>query len=282
MRYIDLFSGIGGFHLGLRMAGFEFSWVGFSEIDPYAIKVYEKNFPNAHNLGDITKIDGTKYKDIDLITGGFPCQDISVAGKGAGITGKRSGLWKEMFRLICELRPRYVIVENVPALLGRGLGIVLGDLSSIRFDAEWGIIPAQALGAPHRRDRIWIVAYSASINRWKKTQIRMEPEQNSLDRRKREKDTNSSLSLCKENVADTQKPDRGRSDDQEYSGGRHQEIGGCRISGSWSQYWSIEPDVGKLAYGVPDRLAKLKCLGNAVVPQVVAWIGKRLIEIAQN
>ena len=99
---------------------------------------------------------------VDIICGGFPCQDISVAGKGAGIEGSRSGLWSEYARIISEVRPRYVIVENVAALLGRGLERVLGDLAALGFDAEWHCIPASAVGAPHRRDRVWIVAYAGS------------------------------------------------------------------------------------------------------------------------
>ncbi len=217
MRVLDLFSGIGGFSLGLERTGMR--TVAFCEIDPYCRRVLAKHWPNVPIFGDIRELTGQIITDtissqlrqqsgrrngacgsdpaeprndgaaadvadasrhvcaeqaaggterqrgqqgIDLICGGFPCQDISVAGKGAGIAGERSGLWTEYARVIGELRPRYVIVENVAAMLGRGLGVVLGDLAALGYDAEWHCIPASAVGAPHRRDRVWIVAYPAS------------------------------------------------------------------------------------------------------------------------
>jgi DNA (cytosine-5)-methyltransferase 1 len=100
---------------------------------------------------------------VDVLCGGFPCQDISLAGRGAGLAGERSGLWREFARLIGELRPRYVLVENVPALTSRGLDVVLADLAACGFDAEWDHLPASAFGAPHRRDRIWLVAYPGAV-----------------------------------------------------------------------------------------------------------------------
>ena len=154
----DLFSGIGGFSLGLERAGMKTAW--FSEIDPYASAVLRKHWPDVPNHGDIRGIRAGAVERVDLLCGGFPCQDISNAGKRAGIDGERSGLWSEYARVIGELRPRYVVVENVAALLGRGLERVLGDLAALGFDAEWHCIPASAVGAPHRRDRIWIVAHA--------------------------------------------------------------------------------------------------------------------------
>lgn len=136
--------------------GWSTSW--FSEIEPYACRVLEKNFPGVPNLGDITKI--TSPPPVDILAGGFPCQDISHAGKGAGITGARSGLWKEYARLIDTIRPRYVVAENVSALRSRGLDTVLQDLDALGYDATWNCIPASYLGAAHQRDRIWIVAYA--------------------------------------------------------------------------------------------------------------------------
>jgi len=130
------------------------------EIDPYCQEVLAKHWPEVKRYGDIKECGAANLDPVDLICGGFPCQDISYAGKGAGIEGKRSGLWKEFYRIICELRPRFVLVENVPALLGRGLDVVLGDLASCGYDAEWESLPAAAFGAPHRRDRIFVVAYA--------------------------------------------------------------------------------------------------------------------------
>lgn len=153
----SLFAGIGGFDLGFERAGFKTSWQ--VEIDPFCQKVLAKNFPEAERFGDIRKCGSHNLKPVDVICGGFPCQDISNAGLRAGIEGERSGLWKEYARIICELRPKFVVVENVAALLGRGMGVVLGDLAEIGYDAEWKIISARSVGANHRRDRLWIVAY---------------------------------------------------------------------------------------------------------------------------
>jgi DNA (cytosine-5)-methyltransferase 1 len=161
MKVLDLFSGIGGFSLGLERAGMK--TVAFCEIDKFCRKVLAHHWPSIPIYEDIKLLTVQRLNDdginIDVICGGFPCQDISTAGKGEGLRGERSGLWREYARLIGEIRPRYVIVENVAALLFRGLSDVLGDLASLGYDAEWHCIPASYIGAPHRRDRVWIVAY---------------------------------------------------------------------------------------------------------------------------
>jgi site-specific DNA-cytosine methylase len=158
--FLDLFSGIGGFPLGAHWAGLRLDAHYFSEVDPYAISVYSKRFPGAVPLGDIRSIRGGRLPKADwIIAGGFPCQDISVAGKGAGLAGERSGLWYEYARIIGELRPRFAIMENVGALTFRGLDSVLGSLAALGYDAEWQDIRASDVGAPHRRERLWIVAY---------------------------------------------------------------------------------------------------------------------------
>ena len=158
MRVLSLFAGIGGLDLGLERAGLVCRWQ--VENNPYAVKVLEKHWPNVKRYGDIITLDPRELEWVDLICGGFPCQDISHAGKRAGLGGSRSGLWFEMLRIVRHLRPRYVLVENVAALLGRGLGAVLGDLASCGYDAEWDCLPAAAFGAPHIRDRVFIVADS--------------------------------------------------------------------------------------------------------------------------
>src|SRR5262252_7182618 len=152
----SLFSGIGGFDLGFQRAGFQIEWQ--VEIDDYCQRVLAKHWPDVARYGDIRTVTALPY--VDVLCGGFPCQDISNAGKRDGIDGDRSGLWSEMVRIIRLVRPQYVIVENVAALLGRGMGRVLGDLSESGYNAEWDCIPASAVGAPHRRDRVWIVAYA--------------------------------------------------------------------------------------------------------------------------
>jgi DNA (cytosine-5)-methyltransferase 1 len=155
----SLFSGIGGFDLGFRRAGIETVWQ--VEIDEYCRRVLARHFPDARRFTDVREVGGQNLPSVDILSGGFPCQDISNAGKRAGIDGERSGLWSEYARIIRELRPRYVVVENVAALLGRGMERVLGDLAACGYDAEWQSIRASDVGAPHRRERIWIVAYPA-------------------------------------------------------------------------------------------------------------------------
>jgi DNA-cytosine methyltransferase len=158
MNILDLFSGIGGFSLGLERAGMK--TVAFCEVDKKAQLVLKKHWPDVPIFDDVSNLKGEHIEQtIDIICGGFPCQDISLAGKGAGLEGKRSGLWTEFHRLIKEIRPKYAIIENVSALRSRGLDQVLRSLSEIGYDAEWHCITAASVGAPHRRDRIWIVAY---------------------------------------------------------------------------------------------------------------------------
>lgn len=156
----SLFAGIGGFDLGFERAGFKVRWQ--VEIDPYAQAVLAKHWPAVTRYGDIRTVRGADVEPVDVLCGGFPCQDISWAGPGDGITGERSGLWDEYARLVGELRPRYVVVENVTALLVRGMGVVLGDLAGLRYDALWSAIPACAFGTPHMRRRMFIVAYANS------------------------------------------------------------------------------------------------------------------------
>ena len=176
LRVLDLFSGIGGFSLGLERTG-GFETVAFCEIEEFPRRVLAKHWPEVPCYEDVTKLTGDILERdgiaVDVITGGFPCQDISTAGKQAGMGAEtRSGLWSEIVRLIGELRPRYVIVENVANLLsgpsekrGGWFGRVLGDLAECGYDAEWENIPAASVGAPHRRERVWIVAYPTQLQR---------------------------------------------------------------------------------------------------------------------
>ena len=158
LTFGSLFAGIGGFDLGLERAGMVCKWQ--VEIDPFCRKVLAKHWPDVVRYEDVREVGEHNLEAVDVICGGFPCQDISYTGKGAGIAeGTRSGLWFEYYRIICDLRPRYVVVENVAALLTRGMDVVLGDLAACGYDAEWDCIPAATLGAPHRRDRLFIVAY---------------------------------------------------------------------------------------------------------------------------
>jgi DNA (cytosine-5)-methyltransferase 1 len=167
----SLFAGIGGFELGFERQGFETVWQ--VEIDPFCRKVLAKHFPSAERFEDVRECGKHNLKPVDVICGGFPCQDISTAGRRDGIGGGRSGLWSEMARIIRELRPKFVLVENVAALLApttrdgwvepAAISRVLGDLSEIGYDTEWQVISAADVGAPHRRERVWIVAYPRSV-----------------------------------------------------------------------------------------------------------------------
>lgn len=160
LTVLDLFSGIGGFSLGLERTG-GFRTVGFCEIKPRSQAVLAKHWPGIPCHADVVTYNFNRG-EADVVVGGFPCQDISDAGLRAGLSGERSGLWSEMVRAYRVVRPKYGIVENVAALLGRGMGTVLGDLAEIGYDAEWHCIPAGHIGAPHERDRVWIVAHAAS------------------------------------------------------------------------------------------------------------------------
>jgi len=283
MRMLDLFSGIGGFALAAEWTwGDELDIVGFCEIEKYAQKVLQKNFPGVPIHEDITKLNGKDFKNIDIITGGFPCQDISIAGKGEGIEGSRSGLWTEMCRIISEVRPRYAIIENVPMLIHRGLERVLCDLTEIGYDCEWQIIGADEVGAWHRRKRIWIVAYSRHLcgrdneygnvglcsGKQINETIRTAP-QLKVTRPSTESEVvpNTNSFGCKLRRTET----RSRETNIERSSTR-QEF----ISTRSESYWTTEPNVGRVANGIPKRVDRLKGLGNAIVPQVAYEIMRRI------
>jgi DNA (cytosine-5)-methyltransferase 1 len=274
MRVLDLFSGIGGFSLGLERAGMQ--TVAFCEIEPYCRAVLRKHWPNVPCYEDVRNLTADRLRadgiSIDVICGGFPCQDISTAGKGAGLAGARSGLFYEIARLIGELGPRYVILENVAALLSRGLDQVLGTLASLGYDAEWHCIPASAIGAPHRRDRIWIVAYSNSTQcqgNGLSSRIYSQFNGSWIDRSKT-KDVANAFSF-------------GQSGSGEFGDASHSTSNGKgqaikSLNGGIGQIWRTEPNVGRVANGVPNRVDRLKALGNAVVPQIPEIIGRAIME----
>jgi DNA (cytosine-5)-methyltransferase 1 len=278
MRVLDLFSGIGGFSLGLERAGMR--TVAFCEVDPFCRRVLKKHWPDVPCYSDIRTLTAARLAAdgirIDAICGGFPCQDISVAGKGAGIDGSRSGLWSEYRRLVGELRPRIVFVENVTALLGRGLDRVLGDLAALGFNAEWHCIPAAAVGAPHRRDRVWIVANPDSAG----------PPHDS------EGDAGRGLQSGGAGVAAAAGGSGAELADAEGDGveghraARQQEPSasiGARLlgrdcAGGGAAQWAVEPNVGRMAHGISARVDRLRALGNAVVPQIPEMIGRAIMQ----
>jgi DNA (cytosine-5)-methyltransferase 1 len=256
MNVLDLFSGIGGFSLGLERAGMR--TVAFCEIDSFARRVLAKHWPGIPCYDDVRNLTADRLKadgiTADVICGGFPCQDISEAGLGAGIRGKRSGLWIEYARIIGELRPRFVIVENVAALLYRGLDVVLGDLAALGFDAEWNCIPASAVGAPHVRDRLWIVAYPNGQSEYVRA-------------------VDAEMASLPASMADTPREllDWPRTPGPGWRG--------QLADGSW---WSAEPDVGRVANGIRNRTHRLRGLGNAVVPQIPEIIGRAIMTLTSH
>lgn len=204
----------------------------------------------------------------DIITGGFPCQDISNAGKRAGITGARSGLWGEMVRTIRMVRPKYVLVENVAALLNRGMGTVLGDLAAIGYDAEWDCLPAAAVGAPHCRDRAFIIAYMQSCRR-KGFDLSIRsgrPFQVKID-----------TTWLGPIAPDPNSPRRTDNQRQCSAAETHRRPVVGTIAGRPGSWWAAEPSLVRVVHGVPDALDRVRCLGNAVVPQVAQWIGERIL-----
>jgi len=259
MNVLDLFSGIGGFSLGLERAGMK--TIAFCEIDKKAQLVLKKHWPEVPIFEDVSKLKKEDINEqVDVICGGFPCQDISLAGRGEGLEGKRSGLWFEFHRLIKEIRPRYAIIENVSALRNRGLDEVLRGLSEIGYDAEWHCIPASAVGAPHQRDRIWIVAYPNSMSGFDVSRKQLDGKEQckpcfgSTPLSHANNQWNEWWKQCKE-------------------GGEGNGDTGLK------RKWSTEPNVGRVAHGIPNRVDRLKQLGNAVVPQIPEIIGCCLMEI---
>ena len=265
MTFGSLFAGIGGLDLGLERAGMQCKWQ--VEINPYAQRVLTKHWPEVRRHDDIKTWPESDTESVDLICGGFPCQDISFAGKGAGLSGERSGLFYELIRVVREMGPRYVLLENVSALLVRGIDDVLGTLASIGFDAEWHCIPAAAVGAPHIRDRVFILAYSNGRDGAD------EPDNIGENGSRRISDNIRSSGIDSADVADT-KSIRGRS-----LPGRKRKEKGERLKGCYRvSWWQAEPDVGRVADGVPCRVDRLRGLGNAVVPQVAEFIGNAIVE----
>ena len=288
MKVLDLFAGIGGFTLGLERAGFE--TVAFCEIEPYAQKVLAKNWPGVPIYDDVRTITADRLATdgvgVDVITGGFPCQDISVAGQQAGIEGERSGLWTECARLIGELRPRYAIFENVTNLLNGERGAwfkrVLWDISALGYDAEWHCIPASELGAHHHRDRVWIVAYPRHNEPWRESKRSYYQQFNSAKAGQRP-EARDGFTDGGEVLADTLyaglQRRLHRRQDQEWQG--KSGYAGCGSSThgqSRKNEWDLEPDVGRVANGVSSRAHRLKCLGNAVVPPIPELIGRAIME----
>jgi DNA (cytosine-5)-methyltransferase 1 len=252
LTFGSLFAGIGGVDLGLERAGMVCKWQ--VEIDPFCRKVLAKHWPDVRRYEDVRECGRHNLETVDLIAGGFPCQDISHAGIKRGIKAERSGLWKEFKRIIGELRPKYVIVENVAALLVRGMETVCGDLAECGYDAEWENLPAGAFGAEHIRERIFIVAYSNGFRQLFASQFSTE-----------------SNSIFPGEISGLEWRKNGNIQ-------KRSKIIRNGITTPITR--TSEPYVCGTIDGVPDRVDRLRTLGNAVVPQVAEWIGRQIMEHA--
>ncbi|WP_081498064.1 DNA cytosine methyltransferase [Pseudomonas sp. GM74] len=258
MNELALFAGAGGGILGSHLLGWR--TICAVERDAYAAQVLAQrqtdgSLPAFPIWSDVCSFDGRRWRGlVDVVSGGFPCQDISAAGNGTGINGSRSGLWREMARIISEVRPALVYLENSPLLVGRGLALVLGELAEMGYDAQWCIVSASDVGAPHKRDRTWLMAYANEIVwggcRW-----------------------GSRAKYCSDtDLANTggeygKGIIKGRSHAQVRCRSIERSIGPCRDG---VRRWPIEPGMGRVAHGVAHRMDRIKALGNGQVPRVAA------------
>lgn len=278
MRLGSLFSGVGGLELGLERAIPGAHTVFQVEQNPYARAVLAKHWPNAQRFHDVKEVGAHNLPACDLICGGFPCQDISVAGKRAGIEGERSGLWSEYARIIGELRPRYVVVENVAALLTGGMGRVLGDLAACGYDAMWDCVPAAAVGAPHRRDRLFIVGSLANPDSQQKQRDYNERSRTGGGKAPPTRPVHSGHQSVESRAEALANPHNPRRIKQWWPiAVRAQQLATQRSGG-----WVPEPALGRVADGVPSRVDRLRCLGNAVVPQVAEVVGRVVMQLEQD
>jgi DNA (cytosine-5)-methyltransferase 1 len=335
MNVLDLFSGIGGFSLGLERAGMRTR--AFCESDEFCRRVLRKHWPDVPCYDDVRTVDAERFGadgigPIDVICGGWPCTDLSVAGRGAGLDGPDSGLWTEFARIIGDVRPRFAIMENVAILAARGLDRVLGDLAALGYDAEWHCIPASAVGAPHRRDRIWIIAYPGGdvvrdqpgrrhgangpdpavvANHGARQPVAdaqgvgfhagsCEPGERSAPAQfERPGDVADPEGVAVRPRLCAGEPgtqrDRRSSDgggalaDARGAGLPVPECGPILNPRRWVEgrtatkcgWWSVEPDVGRVAHGVRNRVDRLRSLGNSLVPQIPEIIGRAIMDDAR-
>ena len=259
MKLGSLFSGIGGFELGLERAipGLETVWQ--VEQEPFCQKVLKKHWPKAKIYDDVRDVNKNNLEPVDILCGGFPCTDISRCWTGEGLDGKKSGLWWEMHRIIGELRPRIAVMENVPTITFRGLDSVLGSLSEIGYDAEWCVISAQDFGAPHIRNRWFCVAYPNRKTRSEDHQS-SDPNNNKIN----------------PGIKSRLEQERNKKTQFSFIGG------GCSVGGinKRRSYWErfpIESPLSRRDDGIPNRMVGRRALGNAIVPQCSEWIGQQIL-----
>ncbi len=282
MIFGSLFSGIGGIDLGLERAGMECIWQ--VENDKYCTRVLEKHWPEVQRFGDVREC--TNLPPVDLVAGGFPCQPHSVAGKRRGAEDDRN-LWPEFRRVIAELRPRYVLAENVPGIVTTYIDTVLSDLEGQGYTCATFNLPAVAFDAPHRRERIFIVAHrigsgsgrGAAIGQshgqgWQETQAKRKGLQPG------DRQAHSGFSQSGGETVSHSQSKRLERHEREVMAGEGE--GRQNPNAARSDWWAVEPDVGRVANGVPSRVDRLRGLGNAVVPQVAEWVGEKILEYDRN
>jgi DNA (cytosine-5)-methyltransferase 1 len=284
LTFGSLFAGIGGIDLGFERAGLRCKWQ--VEIEPYSQKVLAKHWPEVRRHDDVRTWPQPDTEYVDIIAGGFPCQDISYAGKGAGLQGERSGLFFEVCRIVGDMGPRIVVLENVAALLTRGMDEVLGSLASIGYDAEWHCIPAASFGAPHVRDRVFILGYSNDDGQYgsKDRQGNRERKNCNQERANQFCQLAGSGRKGKGNVPESNDVAnthiKGLQERQGKDAGGARQV--CWPKPSRSEWWITEPSVGRVANGVPKRVDRIRGLGNAVVPQVAEYIGRCIVAALEN
>ncbi len=317
MTFGSLFAGIGGFDLGLERAGMECRWQ--VEIDAYANSVLAKHWPGVTRWGDVRTFPAGDPADwqVDLICAGVPCQPVSNAGKQKGASDER-WMWGEALRVVADLKPRFFVAENPIGILnhdsGRTLRGLLRAIASVGYVCEWHVIPASAVGAPHRRERVWLVAHADSSGTWveehrssgQARESTGSPQPTLLRQENRPASAKGAYAGC-ENVADTDgisctagqprraverlsisRPRPQRRQDKRQAGAVAWDCGANDGCSSWGrmatvnecrEQWAAEPGVGRVAHGVPHRVDRLRCLGNAIVPQVAEVIGRAIIEL---
>ena len=282
LNELALFAGAGGGILGGHLLGWR--CVCAVEWEPYPASVLmarqnEGILPPFPIWDDVQTFDGRPWRGlVDVVSGGFPCQDISNAGSGAGIEGERSGMWKHMERIIGEVRPRYVFVENSPVLTSRGLGVVLGDLAALGYDAEWGVLGAVHAGAPHNRDRIWILAHSirnvahSNLRGRLHGQTQEQPAKEGIHAQCEPITSCEDVAYANRERCEEQRSDKPISqDEQRQAPGFTVECRGDKEGRQLgSGWWDSEPGVGRVVDGLAARVDRLKAIGNGQVPHVAA------------
>lgn len=298
LKILDLFSGIGGFSLGLEATG-GFETSAFCDIDPYCRKVLQQHWPNVPIFEDIKKLKGTDIGTVDIITGGYPCQPFSVAGKQKGVEDKRH-LWPEYFRLIKECRPTWVIGENVSGHIKLGLDSVISDLESEGYSTRTFSISASSIGANHKRERIWIVAHrkenvadAYGVNdaiRGVDRTIQETGRSGSIDERGSGTNANGfsqsskNETLDSEILADTKGEGlQGQRQSAELEREQHRRQDFEKSCGYIRENtWLVEPNVGRVVNGIPHRVDRLKALGNSLIPQIPFYIGQTILRTYES